>query len=506
VQQSIVSLRFPSGGLVKGTAFRSFAPYTTPSALNVWPIDPFEERRRGGSRPGISKVYTDHLAGPVNMIAELGKQVCVAAAGTFYRDVAGSLTSLSGATLASGTGLSSCYHLKDLIICGDTGNAASPRPLVYNGTTLSLLTASAGSVPTKVSSCCSVFDRVMFAEDADNPQEWYMSAMGDHTDFDYSVGGPGSAVVGADSEAGKFAEPCTALAPWADDCVVIGCESSLWILRGDPSYGGRMACLDHNIGIIHRNAWCRARLARETTGEGALVFLSRDGLYCAPAGCGGPVISLSRERLPQELVNIDTSLVEPILSYNHRYRGIEIWLSPKSAGTGVQHWWYDITDGGFWPMTLPSAKEPTFAFPCKHVVRDGSVSYLGCRDGYVRVFDDANDDDDGTAFDSHVDYGPIKIAKYRYARGKITSIQIDPAIDGAGVRYAIRSGSTSEGAFYETALDSGSFDGVGYKHLCFGSAGGWAFVRVSNGVAKRAWAVEDVSIEVHLSGKGAAIK
>ena len=68
-----VSLYFPTGGLVTGTAFQKQPPYTTHSCQNVRPIESLTGRERGGSRPGLSKLSATQLGtgAPVVMLGEL---------------------------------------------------------------------------------------------------------------------------------------------------------------------------------------------------------------------------------------------------------------------------------------------------------------------------------------------------------------------------------------------------------------------------------------------------
>ena len=63
-----ISLSWPAKGLDKRGAYEQQAPFSTPSALNVWSDDRSEERERGGSRPGLGKTFAQQISGTSNPI------------------------------------------------------------------------------------------------------------------------------------------------------------------------------------------------------------------------------------------------------------------------------------------------------------------------------------------------------------------------------------------------------------------------------------------------------
>jgi hypothetical protein len=65
-----IELQWPAGGLNRAAAFQKQAPFTTQDCLNVRPLDPFFERARGGSRPGLTKAFYTQLGSgnPVQLL------------------------------------------------------------------------------------------------------------------------------------------------------------------------------------------------------------------------------------------------------------------------------------------------------------------------------------------------------------------------------------------------------------------------------------------------------
>ena len=65
-----VDILFPHLGVSRVAGFQAQPPYSAPDALNVRPDDVFERRRRGGSRPGLLKAFSQELGSgsPVRLL------------------------------------------------------------------------------------------------------------------------------------------------------------------------------------------------------------------------------------------------------------------------------------------------------------------------------------------------------------------------------------------------------------------------------------------------------
>ena len=68
-----IKLEWPMGGVSRRGPYRAPQGFTTREAVNVRPVGPFEERRRGGSRPGLIKSHLDLLGSgnPVRLLANV---------------------------------------------------------------------------------------------------------------------------------------------------------------------------------------------------------------------------------------------------------------------------------------------------------------------------------------------------------------------------------------------------------------------------------------------------
>lgn len=200
--------------------------------------------------------------------------------------------------------------------------ARGPKIVDPSAETVTLWRAAAekGQTPNDCPIVCRYRDRMVLAGGG----VWYMSRAADPLDWDYGAdtADPLRAVSGANAEAGQVPAPITAVAPWLDDYLVFGCRSSLWVMRGDPVYGGLIHNLSHNVGIIDRAAWCWGP-------SGELLFLSADGIYRLPPGAEGNPEPVSRTRLPDELRDINTDLYEVTLVYDVAEHGVHVFVTPK---------------------------------------------------------------------------------------------------------------------------------------------------------------------------------
>lgn len=380
-------------------------------------------------------------------------------------------------------------------------------PKVYSGSantlTLHLTDDDAegeplGFVPVGRSLVTMWRDRIIYAGGKYTPHVFEMSRQGDPADFDYGADPQdvGRAVIGTLADAGELGEPITALIPHDQVCLIFGCSTSLWICRGDPAYGGQIDNLSHEIGVVSANAWCY-------TPDGYLFFLSKDGLYMMGPGCGSTPVSVSRERLPEELISVDTSAYTVSMAYDVRDRGIHLFVTKNTAATAA-HWWIDVkltmhgdaTNASFWPVELADTDyDPFICHGRKNYTSDYSWVILGGRDGYLRRFRSNLGADDGTNFESYVDYGPIRLSSNDFVEGVAYDLVGNVASGSGDVAAAVRTGETMEEAFNATAGETVYWRtaGLQYTHTVR-RHGRAAFVRISNGEDGSRWAIEGLML------------
>jgi len=509
-QQKTVFLQSPEGGLQRRVGFQEQPPFYTAASLNVRPRD-FAGRRRPGNRPGLGKAFAQLLGGgnPVRLLHNVKYvtgdtrtlRVVASAGGLLYRGpLGGTLTQVPGAqTLASDRLVQAAYHLGKLWIADWTDAPAGRTPKVYDpvANTLSVWTATSGTVPTGCPLIARYRDRIVLAGASDNPQQWFMSKQGDARNWDYTETGPGRAVSGLNSEAGNFGEPVTALIPHSDECMLMAGLSSLWIMRGDPAQGGHIDNVSQRVGPIQARAWCYT-----PEDDAAVVFLGHDGVYAVAAGCsGGPPVPISRQLLPEELLNVDPAANTILLGYDLRYQGIRISITPNN-GTAGRHWWLDWGGRkGFWEESYPVGQQPTAMFEVEDGTSDYSLLLVGCRDGVVRRHQHNLSADDGTNFSSFFDYGPLQLNAHD--TGMLRRLDCQLTAGSGAVTSAARVGETAEDAFNQSSAFKKST-----KTLAAGLNASWyamlgdhaAYLRMT-GAAGVKWSVESVRVTLDDSGR-----
>jgi hypothetical protein len=414
---------------------------------------------------------------PADMVAVISNVTGTAVAGTYeIQSVAAGAVTL---TATAGTG-NCAYRIER-------------APKVYDPllNTIVILTATDGQVPTGCPLISRWMNRIVMSGASIAPHVWYMCRPGDELDWDYSQTDSQRAVAGTTSEAGVPGSPIVAQVPFSDDYLIFGCRTSLWRLRGDPAYGGSLDSLSHTVGIIGPNAWCLGP-------AGEVVFLSLDGIYALPPGGNSYPISLSRETLPQELMNLNPDMLTVALEYDIQGRGVHIYLTPISSNSRV-HWWMDWERKTFWPVTLDSDHEPTATCAVQSTAIEDSGVILGGRDGILRRLSDLAETDCGEVYVTYAVMGPIGLAKDAQV-GSILSMDAVMAEDGGDVTWALQPSLTFEGAVSAASSDTGTWtDGLNATN--HPACRGQAFTLKITGASGRRWGVEEITATVKEAGR-----
>ncbi len=269
-----------------------------------------------------------------------GVRVLRMSSGSFLDYDGGSHTDDFITTVPGSDFCSVCQFIDRLVMTstsGETRLLTLTSGTAGGGSTLDSLTADAH--PTNCGICVSHLDRLWLMGDSGSGRVYYACKVGDVTDWNYTDDTNGTAI----AVTGTLPQNITAAISHTRDCLLIGMTDSVVVLRGNIASSGEIATISHEVGPLSHHAWCH-------DSTGALWCFTRDGLYRMNPGCGDFLQSVSREKLPGELVAIDpgTSGTYCSLSYDHRWRGLHLYIDV--AGTD-QFWFYDLQSGGWWPMT-----------------------------------------------------------------------------------------------------------------------------------------------------------
>ena len=533
------NLTTPMGGLYRRRSWGETPPFTTSDCMNVRPDDTISGRERIGSRPGIDSSHilrgvsnathmtpgegVDHLEGaPILLLTTVRWWGRI---GPYYawretlvavvygkNDGKGYIrySHNSGIDWNTPVGLETVEHLyrdgpmtsaeiNQKLYIGDKNYCIEFNPAGTsasggggNSTTEELKASKGHHAPKGCLIAASYRGRLLLTGKPSTPHIWFMSKMNDPNDWDYTDTSVTSAVQGDLSQAGSLGEPIQAAIPHGDDCVIFGCAASLWTLRSDPNYGGTLDNLSHRIGISGRQSWCRSS-------EGWLFMLTQDGVYAMPPGCGETPRSLSRERVPEELVfqraveyGGDRFLC---MEYDSVHRGVHITRTNADTtkvgnkDMGNTHWWMDVKqtftqDSGnvasFWPWTtenphvLPTElaagfqgtwgprKNPTCMGVFERFGGPGkSDVMMGAHGGSVWRFSD----EETCLEQNFIVLGPFPTTEQTglYLDGMLHQINASMSNGSRSVYYEIRGGESPEDAMYVPEVDKGhSYNNLEY--------------------------------------------
>lgn len=355
--------------------------------------------------------------------------------------------------------------------------------------TLTLWTAEEGIVPVGASVICRYRDRIVLAKD----HIVYMSRNADPLDWDYSQTDSTRAVALQATDVGFIGQKVTALIPYSEDYLIVGCLSSCWIMRGDPAYGGTLNNLSQEVGPVDSGSWA-------FTASGDLFILTRQGLYLIGSGGTSPQ-SVSREKLPKELLDIDATTTSVRMAYDPHLMGIHIYLVSNLGEVRV-HYWFDTRMKSFWPVSIPTDMEPTSIVVHRSDTPGEFRVLLGSRDGYVRCYDDGRETDEGTEIESHVLYGPIRTSGNDFLDGRVDELIGVLDEESGPVLWSILPGDTHEASLTGTpiTLARGTWtEGLNYRD--HPRIRGGAFCLKLENADRRRWAVEGVSAIASILGK-----
>lgn len=451
-----LSVRFPTGGINRQYARQDQPPFTTYDCLNVWPFQGNVMRQVGGNRPGVRTAFDQQLGGtggkPIRLLGDmrylsantLVTRVIASANGALYHEEpAGTMTAvanMNGLSLSTTQQIGGVDFQQKFFIADwdpdETTSAADRVPKVYDPATDTLATWQVddypedhpqegepkGALPLGCPIITLYHNRVVLAGARSNPHNVYMSRVGDPFDWDTGVvDDTGAALAFNLSEGGEVGDWVTCLAPHTQDCMIIGCPTSLWMMRGDPADGGRLHLLDDRYGVIGPQAWCHAPAEASGQGERMFVFMSYDGVYAIPADCysSGRPQSVSRDRMPAELCNLNPDLYTVSLAYDTVWRGVHVFVTRNDgAGTDL-HWFIDWTTKGCFPVCYGAGEKLFDPFVATASRTPSNYTLLGCRDGYIRRYPlpaevgtttvDSHAHNATTAFASYVFLGPFTV-------------------------------------------------------------------------------------------------
>lgn len=519
-----LDLHFPHSGMDVSRAFgkqpnrpavNGQYARTTPLGRNVRTFDSLG-RARGGLRQGLSK-YLAARPGDVRYItqelaclvvtggspvqsSQSGRDVRLVAVsqGNVYYVSAGGAT-WTAATNATAetpplniTGLMQSAVNNQLLFFADGTNWCYYDPVANQVKTW---TATAGDLPVDADDntprlICTWRGRTVLSGLLKDPCNWFMSKVSDPFNYDYAPALPvpaDSAVAGNVSPLGYVGNPITALIPYTDDILVIGMNSKIALMRGDPNYGGQIDIVTESIGIVWGKAWAM------DPGGVVYFFSNLTGIFAFVPGSQPERISQSIDPL---LKDVNVGEYGIVLQWNDRFQQLHVWITLLTTTLATNHYVWEKRTNSWWKDTFTNSDHN----PLCCVSFDGNedtdrMALIGSWDGYVRTISSDATTDDGTSIESEVWIGPfLTVYDDSVILKEVQGILGETSGD---VSYAIYVGQTAEEALSSTAVATGTWvEGRNFNDIV-NRAGYASYIQLTSA---NAWAMESIRAIVDSQG------
>lgn len=525
--EELKALHFPAAGISVSQAFwkqpnRNIGPgksdyaRTTPIGINVRGYEPGAERLRGGSRPGISKYLATQVHATEWVVQDLNVLVSISG-DPVQTSQSGRLVTL----VAVSQGYVVACNAGDTVWTEATNNTGETPPLNYTGLMFSSAniqrlyfadginwayyvpstnsvetwTASAGSLPVDSDSntprlICTWRGRTVLSGLFGDPQNIFFSAVGDPSDFDYAPSSPSAidAVALNLPPYGLIGDVVTGLCPYTDDILIVFCDHSIFLFRGDPLAGGQIDMVSSSIGGAWGRAFCMDPF-------GNIYFYSnKNGVYMMTPSSQSQRVSQEIDPL---LADVDTGANGIRLIWDDRAQGVHVFITQLDEPAACTHYFMEARTHAWWQDKFANNDHN----PLCCVTFDGNepgdrVTLIGCWDGYVRAIDHAATTDDGTDIESRVIIALMNTPSMDDILAKDLVAVLGE--DSGNVDYAVYVGTTAEQALSSIAITSGEWSaGRGYNTpaRCSGHAI-WIDVSSSD-----PWSMEQIRIRLAGTGK-----
>lgn len=492
---------------------------TTRQGVNVRTWEPATTRDRGSSRPGVQKYIPDQVSGEDWVAQELNllATVNIAPEG---RTVQNSQSGRVVYLVAVSQGLVFWALPGDTAWTASVNNTGEDPPLNETGVLYStahsqkmwfadginycvfdpatngvnLWVATAGQLPQDSDGnygrlICTWRGRIVLSGLLNDPQNWFMSAVGDPLNWDYGPLSVSStqAVAGNNSSLGLIGDVVTTLIPYSDDLLIFGGDHTIYIMSGDPMDGGQIDLVSDSIGMAFGLPWCKDPY-------GTVYFFSnRCGIYTLVPGQSPIRISQSIEQL---LFGVDTGTNGIRLLWNDRFQGLHVFITPLAAPSPTYHLFYEVRSGAWWLDKFAS----TGMDPLCCCIFDGNgpddrVPLMGCWDGWVRALNPLATLDDTLPISSFVIIGPI--VTQNLDEITLKDMQAVFGETSGEIQFEVFTGSTAEQALNQPAVFSGTWGPGRNLTQSIRLSGHAIYLKISS---TDQWAMEQ--IRAHLATRG----
>lgn len=317
--------------------------------------------------------------------------------------------------------------------------------------TVSKWTPTAGTLPGQTADGTTTAtiihthrSRIFLAGVGSDPQNLFASAINDGDDWDTGAVTPGKAFVlggSGGANAGKVGQPIVGLQTASSTALVIACTGETWQLLGDPALGAieTVPSIKDHGGSGPKSMWLLA--------GGVVAMHGPEAVFLIPQASLGLDLSGDNTTVGLDFPRDESDEYAVQVIYDPSKSGMHIFRTRFDASETV-HWWYSDRigefksgKGGFFPESWRTDLDPMCS-----VIWQGRV-VMGCRDGFIREFDDTvKGNDDGVAIESRC---ALSLMHNKASSTKDTILVQSHAVLGACSDVSVRvwGGRTAEEAY-----------------------------------------------------------
>jgi len=468
---------FPYQGIHEGRSLEETPVATSVDLLNVRVSSPKTERDRGSQRAGLSKIGSDQVSGsnPIQDINHIVASVRNAASASRL-----AIRKTTGVVVSNGVvrtfdPKSGQYNT----VVNGTGNIDANAPVVFSSPLFANLffadganrkyfdsetgflntwNATSGTFPGNDVDYPRLIatwrGRIVLSGFKTDPHNWYMSAVGDAFNWDTapSQPSPTQAVAGNNAPAGELGDIINTIIPWDDDTLFFGCDHSIYRLTNDPAAGGRFDLISDTIGMAWGRPWCKG------DDDTLYFFSSRGGVYRMSERSNPQRLSDGPLEKAFQSIDFDSHIVR--MEWNDEALGVQVFITPLNSAVATFNYFYDAENDAWFRDKFGNAVHNPRATHVFDGDRPGDrVLIVGGNDGRLRKIDQDARHDDGTAIESYVYLGPIKIQGGTLPF-VISEFQVRLTDQSDDLTVDIYAGNTAEDAYSATndtlLLETGS--------------------------------------------------
>jgi len=356
----------------------------------------------------------------------------------------------------------------------------------------------AGEIPFGAKLACVWNGRIVLSRTADDPHNLHMSARGNPDDWNTTpvVVTALSAFSGTAAGSLHFRKRdlVNALIPASDDLLLIGGDTSISRLTGDPGSGGELDLLTEREGVAFGDAWCMSP-------EGSIFLKGINGGIYLVAPTGG-LTRISVGWVERRLQDINLLEYDVQMQWNSRQDGLHVFQVPKAVGGRiVEHWFWDSREAGWWQDGFAA----TGIQPTCSAIFDGDdpgdrLLVMGCEDGQVRYEDAAALDDGGHRIHSEVVLGPFNMQTYE-GRLAFSHLEVVLASEYSGCRVQLYADDVADFQGGTEPVWEG-FARPGYRgYLMARARGNEVWVKLLNAAEGETWALETLAARAYQAGE-----